>query len=172
VVDGGPMALAVFEAAQTVAVELDCFVPEEDVLGVHPADWLERRDPARAVAQGMLMLGTARAAMDQLDRAVETGPSRELGALAEQARGMLDALEVRVMDGMDAEPQTALQLRAACITMAGRLAHAAMAAWSGRGASRAHAAQRVYREVLGFTVLSQTPAVRAATVERLIGDLS
>ena len=49
VVEGGPMALAAFEAAQTVAFELDCIVPEADVLGVHPADWLERRDPARAV---------------------------------------------------------------------------------------------------------------------------
>ena len=58
------------------------------------------------------------------------------------------------------------------LAVAGRLAHAAMAAWSGRGASQQHAAQRVYREVLGFTVLSQTPAVRTATVTALVESLA
>gem|GEM_PF-4206114 len=52
----------------------------------------------------------------------------------------------------------ALQLRAEAVPLTGRCAHAGVAASAGRANPTDHAAQRVWREALMFTVLAQTRA--------------
>lgn len=163
-----PMPTAVFAAARTVTLDLELVVPADDVLQVVPADWLTLRDPHRVVGQGALILGTAWAALDVLEHAVSSGRARDLAPAVETARHALTALDERFMAALAHPGNDGLALRTACIARAGRLAHAAVAAWSGSSTGPAHPAQRVYREVLGFTVLSQTHAVRDASVAALL----
>jgi alkylation response protein AidB-like acyl-CoA dehydrogenase len=61
-----------------------------------------------------------------------------------------------------------LQLRAWAINLAVRCASAAVTVSSGAANYRYHAAQRVYREALVFTVSGQTTAVMEATLARLV----
>jgi len=161
-----PMATAAFAAARTVSIELTQTVPDEDIVAVLPPDWLQRSDPDRVVSQGALIVGTARAALDLLESAAEAG--RAPASAVTRAHQRLHTLEERVLHAATELPADGLALRTQCIDLAGRLAHAAVAAWSGRSNSPDHPAQRIYREVLGFTVLSQTTAVRDATIDLLL----
>jgi len=64
-------------------------------------------------------------------------------------------------------PQS-LQLRAWAINLAGRCTHAAVTVSSGAANIQSHAAQRVYREAVVFTVSGQTTAVMEATLAQLV----
>ena len=61
-----------------------------------------------------------------------------------------------------------LHLRAWAIDLAVRCAHAAVTVSSGAANYSNHAAQRVYREALVFTVTGQTTAVMAATLALVV----
>jgi hypothetical protein len=61
-----------------------------------------------------------------------------------------------------------LHLRAWAIDLAVRCAHAAVTVSSGAANYSNHAAQRVYREAIVFTVSGQTTAVMEATLNRLV----
>ncbi|MEQ8462188.1 acyl-CoA dehydrogenase family protein [Coleofasciculus sp. E1-EBD-02] len=64
-------------------------------------------------------------------------------------------------------PQS-LQLRAWAINLAGRCTNAAVTVSSGAANLQSHAAQRVYREAVVFTVSGQTTAVMEATLAQLV----
>ncbi|MEQ8755064.1 MAG: acyl-CoA dehydrogenase family protein [Coleofasciculus sp. G1-WW12-02] len=64
-------------------------------------------------------------------------------------------------------PQS-LQLRAWAINLAGRCTNAAVTVSSGAANIQSHAAQRVYREAVVFTVSGQTTAVMEATLAQLV----
>ncbi|MEQ9372729.1 MAG: acyl-CoA dehydrogenase family protein [Coleofasciculus chthonoplastes F3-SA18-01] len=64
-------------------------------------------------------------------------------------------------------PQS-LQLRAWAINLAGRCTNAAVTVSSGAANLQSHAAQRVYREAVVFTVSGQTTAVMEATLTQLV----
>jgi alkylation response protein AidB-like acyl-CoA dehydrogenase len=69
----------------------------------------------------------------------------------------------------DSQPwEERLQLRAWAINLAVRCANAAVTVSSGAANYKNHAAQRVYREALVFTVSGQTTAVMEATLARLV----
>lgn len=61
-----------------------------------------------------------------------------------------------------------LQLRAWAINLAGRCTNAAVTVSSGAANLQSHAAQRVYREAVVFTVSGQTTAVMEATLAQLV----
>ena len=65
-----------------------------------------------------------------------------------------------------------LQLRAWAIDLAVRCAHAAVTVSSGAANQKHHAAQRIYREALVFTVSGQTTALMEATLARLMAGSS
>jgi hypothetical protein len=76
-----------------------------------------------------------------------------------------------MMQGLPADSQTweeRLQLRSWAINLAQRCASAAVTVSSGAANYRYHAAQRVYREALVFTVSGQTTAVMEATLAQLV----
>jgi len=155
-----PMRLAAFEAARTVALEVDAHVGEDDVIQVVSEDWLPRRDPSRAAPQAAFVLGLAWAGLDIVRGVDAQDPA--LHGLQAQVEQVDRAVFARIRDGGDGH-----EVRAQAIALAGRLSLAAIAASSGRAALHDHAAQRVHRDLLGFTVLSQTPAVRRATLDAL-----
>ena len=163
-----PMRLAAFEAAQTVSLDLDLHIPPEDVLFTVSADWLEIRDRGSAARHADFALGTAAAGLDQAAAAVAAGRCDAETALT-CLRDALAAAQHEVLGCIADADTTArgLAARAAAITLAGRCSHAGVAAWAGAANRADHPAQRVYREALGFTVLSQTRDVQRATLAAL-----
>lgn len=158
---GAPIALAALEVAQTSEVRLDRWpLRPEEVARVEPAGWMRARDASGVAGKSWLILGCARGAADVL---AEQAP--EAGAAV---HAQLDEAQRRLLEAEAAPLEAQAAARAHLVALAGRAAHAAVAAAGGSANLRSRDAQRVYREVLMFTVLGQTPAVRDATVAALV----
>ena len=65
--------------------------------------------------------------------------------------------------------EEALDVRAWCIDLGVRAAHAAVIASGGRANLLADPAQRLLREAMLYTLTAQTPGLRAASLRRLAG---
>lgn len=157
---GPVLQLAAFSAANTVTLSFDdYFVPDDRVVAVAPADWVSAKDRLGVASQGMLALGCAYAAVDLL------GDQRAGASLLAEVGGLQQEL-LALVDQGDRYEQ-ALAVRARVITLMGRCAHAAVAAAAGSANLAGHPAQRIWREALVFTVLSQSPDVRRATLAAL-----
>lgn len=164
-----PMALAAFEAAGTVGLSFRGLeVPEQNVMLEAPLTWIQERDLANVANQSMFALGTTAAALDVLG-----GVARREGGAASDAHSTLSArakalqAQIEALLGDPARFAEALGARAAAIAHMGTCAHAAVAASAGSANLSGHPAQRIWREALMFTVLSQTPSVRAQTLRAL-----
>ena len=160
-----PLELAAMSVTQTVTIEVNhLFIPESDILDVHPATWIQDNDRIAVALQSPLALGCAQAGIDVLRKAGADGAAdrleRELAAVREEA---YRAMEER------SDFEKGLRARAAAIELAGRAAHAAGVASAGAGIVLPHPAQRVYREALAFSVLALTPPLRDAALDRLSG---
>lgn len=161
-----PLRLAAFEAANTVRMHVDLVVPEADILSTEATDWLDERDAGGAARGAAFIVGTAEAGLGLLRDAVAAGRAAPDGAHDTLAH-TLDQTRSRLLAALDEDPVDGLAARGDAIALAGRIAHAAVTAWAGQANLSDHAAQRVYREVLGFTVLAQTRAVQGATLAAL-----
>ncbi|RPH37462.1 MAG: acyl-CoA dehydrogenase [Planctomycetota bacterium] len=77
-----PLALAAMEVTQTVTVEVhDHFIPESDVVDLHPPTWIQENDRIAVVLQSPLALGCAQAGIDVLrDEAVKRSSAVMAGA--------------------------------------------------------------------------------------------
>jgi alkylation response protein AidB-like acyl-CoA dehydrogenase len=160
-----PMRLAAMETAQTVTVDLDGFhLASDQIVFVQPPGWAQKNDEVNIALQGFFALGCAHAGVDLLES--EPKVAAALRAEVEACQSRMEQLAV------DGEAETKLKLRAWAIDLSVRCAHAAIAATGGRANSLAHDAQRVYREALVFTVSAQTPAIRCATLDRLVREPS
>ena len=167
-----PMTLAALEVARTVSVRLSGWkLSEASIVAHHPVGWLEERDRLFAARQGFFILGTARGAVDLLDGLWRRREDGELERRSEGFASQLDDLEARLLAAVEApdavSPEAQLSDRGEVIALAGRCAHAAVVATGGAANMLGNDAQRIYREVLLFTVLSQTAAVRHATLNAL-----
>jgi alkylation response protein AidB-like acyl-CoA dehydrogenase len=154
-----PLALAAMGVTQTVTVDLDgLFIPDSEVVEIHPPTWIQDNDRIAVALQSPLALGCAQAAIDQLRGETAGRLQKELDAVRDEAYG---AMEENV------EMERGLKARAAAIELAGRAAHAAVVAAAGAGNVMSHAAQRVYREALAFSVLALSPPIQEAALRRL-----
>jgi hypothetical protein len=165
---GPPFAMAAFGATNTVRLDLDMEVTAADVLFDEDADWLERRDAAGAARGAAFIQGTAEAALELVEAAHAAGrpvPDATRETLATAVAGS----RARLLAALDGDPAEGLAARADAIALASRVAHAAVLAWAGQANLADHAAQRVYREVLAYSVLALTPAVRTAALGTLAG---
>lgn len=163
-----PMGLAAMEGAQTVTADIAGWrLPESQLVAMKPPGWIEANDMINVTLQGWFALGCARAGLDIVEDAYV---KRRAGFLRES----LEALEHERLACREAMGQTKapleqrLEVRAWGIDLAGRCAQAAVAASGGQANSVQHAAQRVYREALVFSVSAQTPAIMEATLRRLV----
>lgn len=170
-----PMRLAAMDAARTVTADLDRHrVPAERVVAIKPDGWVRDNDLINIALQGAFAVGCAQAGLDVLARAIAKrrldfaqGPLERLQGELDECRAQMRAAQAASAD--DATTAEKLRLRAWAIDLAARCAHAGVTASSGAANSLDHDAQRVYREALVFTVSAQTPAIMAATLERLAG---
>jgi hypothetical protein len=167
-----PMQLAAMASTNTVTATLtQWFLPQERVVFVKPAGAIHENDKKNVIHHGFFALGCARAGLDILETTYYKKPL----PLLKQAFESLHAEVTRCDEAMmlalspDSQPwEERLQLRAWAINLAVRCANAAVTVSSGAANYKHHAAQRVYREALVFTVSGQTTAVMEATLARLV----
>ncbi|WP_250122711.1 acyl-CoA dehydrogenase family protein [Chroococcidiopsis sp. CCMEE 29] len=165
------IALAAMTSTNTVTATLKSwFLSEEHVVSVKPRDWIDKNDKKNVLNPTSLALGCATAGLDILQAAHSTKPLafivqafKTLNQEIADCRTAIRQAQQNQGESLDKR----LQLRAWAIDLAVRCSHAAIAVSSGAANYSHHAAQRVYREALVFTVSGQTTAVMAATLARL-----
>jgi len=170
-----PMPLAAMASTNTVTAHLNrWFLNNKDVVFVKPAGWIHENDKKNVLLHGFFALGCARAGLDIVESASQT---KQLPFITEAFKDLNQELTACRTVMIQQQPQTMtvaekLQLRAWAIDLAVRCAHAAVTVSSGVANSSYHAAQRVYREALAFTVFGQTTAVMEATLAMLVRSSS
>ncbi len=166
-----PMPLAAMTSTNTVtAILTSWFLPQERVLFVKPAGWIHENDKRNVLKPTGLVLGCARAGLDIMLKAQYTKRLPFIAQAFEELECELTACRSAIRQAQhdnSASLAKQLQLRAWVIELAVRCAHAAVTVSSGAANYSHHAAQRVYREALVFTVSGQTTAVMEATLARL-----
>lgn len=166
-----PMKLAAMESAQTVTAELHShFLPHHLVVDIKPPGWILRNDMINITLQGFFAIGCARAGVDVIRNAAAQRDRHTLIQAADLLDKEISDCRNRLQTAQIANEETTqekLELRAWAIDLAGRCAHAAVAASGGRANSINHPAQRVTREAIVFTVSAQTEAIQEATLKRL-----
>ena len=166
-----PMALAAMTSTNTVTASLTrWFLPQERVVSVKPNGWIQENDKKNVLKPTGLALGCALAGLDILEAAHSTKQLLFIGQAKEILDRELAACRAAIRHAqhqcMSLDEQ--LQLRALAIDLAVRCAHAAVTVSSGAANKKHHAAQRIYREALVFTVSGQTTALMEATLAKLV----
>jgi alkylation response protein AidB-like acyl-CoA dehydrogenase len=171
-VSGPPLLLAAMQAARTVSVRLDEYVvPETHVVERLPYEQWAERDAANTANVTPAVFGLLRAALTRLRAEAERRQEAPMFALA--ARLGSEGAELRraayaLIDEVPAGERMAdrLALRAAALELLTVATAGLVAAGAGASMSLQHPAQRWAREALFHLIQAQTPAVRAATLER------
>lgn len=167
------MALAAMTSTNTVTATLtNWFLPQERVVSVKPSGWIHENDKKNVLNPTGLILGCATASLDILQAAYSTKPLSFIAQVFETLdRELADCrAAIRHAQQNHESFDKQLQLRAWAINLAVRCASAAVTVSSGAANYKHHAAQRVYREALVFTVSGQTTAIMQATLARLVGE--
>lgn len=169
-----PMELGAISSTNTVTATLThWFLPEESVVFIQPADAIHENDQKNVLHHSFFALGCAKAGLDLVEVAYQTKQLPFIQRAFEGLNNELTRCESAIMQALSPNSQTweaQLQLRAWAINLAQRCASAAVTVSSGAANYRYHAAQRVYREALVFTVSGQTIAVMEATLRRLVHE--
>ena len=167
-----PMELGAIASTNTVTATLtDWFLPEERVVFVKRAGAIHENDKKNVLYHGFSALGCARAGLDILEAAHSSKQLPFLKLAFESLNEEVTRCNTAMIEALPPESQSweeRLQLRAWAINLAVRCANAAVTVSSGAANYRYHAAQRVYREALVFTISGQTTAVMEATLARLV----
>lgn len=165
-----PLDLAAMGVTQTVALEVrGLFIPEANVVDVHPAAWIHENDTIAIALQSPLALGCAQAGIDIVRDEAERKGSATIAEAADRLERELAGCREEAYRAMETKEDVArsLNARAAAIELAGRAAHAAVIASAGAGNVVPHPAQRIYREALAFSVLALTDPIQEAALARL-----
>ena len=167
-----PMELGAIASTNTVTATLThWFLPQERVVFVKKAGAIHENDKKNVLYHGFSALGCARAGLDILEAAAKTKQLPFLKPAFDSLNEELTRCQTAIMQALPADSKTweeRLQLRAWAINLALRCANAAVTVSSGAANYRYHAAHRVYREALVFTVSGQTTAVMEATLAQLL----
>ena len=169
-----PMALGAMSSTNTVTATLThWFLPEERVVFIKPASAIHENDKKNVLHHGFHSLGTARAGLDIIEAVYQAKQLLFIQQAFDTLNAELNRCQLAMMAALAPDSQTweeKLQLRAWAINLAQRCATAAVTVSSGAANYRYHAAQRVYREALVFTVSGQTTAVMEATLVQLVNQ--
>jgi alkylation response protein AidB-like acyl-CoA dehydrogenase len=167
-----PMRLCAMSASGTVSLTLQGFrVPADRYLKTVTPEQMRANDLAAALGPTAFSLGVARAAAASV---AALGDQRGSAALQEAAAALVAEVTAaredvdRWAERVDSPSYAAeaFRVRAWCIELGVRAAHAAAVAAGGSANRLDHPAQRRYREALAYTLLAQTRDVQAATLAR------
>ncbi|HIK27615.1 MAG: acyl-CoA dehydrogenase family protein [Oscillatoriaceae bacterium SKW80] len=167
-----PLQLIAMTSTNTVTAHLsNWFLPKQRVVFIKQAGWIQENDKKNVLNPAFFALGCARAGLDIVEAAAKNKPFSFICETFEALNRELKDCRARCYNLLDNNSYSfaeKLQLRAWAIELAVRCAHAAITVSSGAANYQYHAAGRVYREALVFTVSAQTSEVMAATLKRLI----
>lgn len=167
-----PMQLGAMASTNTVTATLhNWFLPKKYVISIKPAGAIHENDQKNVLYQGFTSLGCAQAGLDILEVAATTKQLPFLKNAFNSLNQELISCQTAMFKALPPSTmpwEERLQLRSWAINLALRSANAAVTVSSGAANYRCHAAQRVYREALVFTVSGQTTAVMEATLAQLL----
>lgn len=164
-----PMALAAMTSTNTVTATLTSwFLPQERVVSIKPSGWIHENDKKNVLNPTGLALGCALAGLDIVQAVHSTKPLSFIAQAFKTLDQELADCRAAIRHAQQHDDLDRLQLRAWTIDLAVRCTHAAVTVSSGAANYKYHAAQRVYREALVFTVSGQTTALMEATLARLV----
>ncbi len=168
-----PLALCAMNASATAELTLnDWFIPAAHRLSESDRETMQRNDRNGVLGATAMPLGCAAAAIRLLETTAENRPIAAIHRAAQTFAGEWAEVERQVdeWNGRGAESEffaNAVRVRAWCIELALRAAHAAVTASSGAANLLSHPAQRLLREAMFYTVQAQTHEVMDATLARL-----
>ncbi|MDJ0555016.1 MAG: acyl-CoA dehydrogenase family protein [Microcoleaceae cyanobacterium MO_207.B10] len=165
------MPLCAMTSTNTVSATVkNWFLPDERVVSLKPANWIQTNDQKKVLRFTAFALGCALASIDIINAVSKTkslgfitDTSISLQTEVNQCRKAIEAAN----KNPDIDFAKKLDLRATAINLAQRCAAAAVTVSSGAANHKNHRAQRVYREALVYTVSAQTTAVMEATLTKL-----
>ncbi|MEM1394635.1 MAG: cyclase family protein [Cyanobacteria bacterium P01_A01_bin.80] len=165
-----PAQLAAMNSTSTVSATLKhWFLPNELVVSVKPPGWIHAQDKKNLLRATFLAFGCAEAGLDIIKSAFEKKSLSFIEDAFNSLQAELNSCRSAISKAREQEVEFTqkLQLRAWSVDLATRIAHAAVTVSSGAANYSYHAAQRVYREALVFTVTGQSSAIMEATLARL-----
>ncbi|MGB7378726.1 MAG: cyclase family protein [Rivularia sp. (in: cyanobacteria)] len=169
-----PAQLAAMNSTNTVSATLNgWFLPEELVVSIKPPGWIQENDRKNILRATFLAFGCAEAGLDIIKSAFEKKSFSFINDAFNSLQAELNSCRSAIEKARQQEVFTQkLQLRAWAIDLTTRIAHGAVTVSSGAANYNHHAAQRVYREALVFTVSGQSSAIMEATLARLTRNIS
>ncbi|HTE21336.1 MAG TPA: acyl-CoA dehydrogenase family protein, partial [Armatimonadota bacterium] len=168
-----PMRLCAATASGTVSLTCrNLRLGRDRVVKTMEREQLLRSSIGGMLSHSILSLGVAGAAAALVRARAETSAPEALLAAAEALERERDAAREAVEAWAERETaadyrENVLRLRAWCIDLGVRAAHAAVGASGGSANGLDHPAQRLFREAMLYTVTAQTPEIQAMTLERL-----
>ncbi|WP_414622475.1 cyclase family protein [Calothrix sp. CCY 0018] len=165
-----PAELAAMNSTNTVSAILNSwFLPEELVVSIKPPGWIQQSDRKNLLRATFLAFGCAEAGLDVIKSAFEKKSLFFINDAFNSLQAELTSCRSAIASSRQQEVEFTqkLELRAWAIDLTTRIAHAAVTVSSGAANYTHHAAQRVYREALVFTVTGQSSAIMEATLKRL-----
>ena len=168
-----PLALCAMNASATVELTLtDWFIPAAHWLSESDRETMQRNDRNGVLGATAMPIGCAEAAIRLLEGTAEQRPIPAIRRAAQAFATEWEEVvaQVEEWNGRGADLTffaNAVRVRAWCIELALRAAHAAVTASSGAANMLSHPAQRLLREAMFYTVQAQTHEVMDATLARL-----
>ena len=165
-----PMDLTAMASTQTVEVRLTQWqMQSTEVIAIHDREWLRQKDQSNTLHHGFYALGAAKAALHLMQASAPPFDLTIRDAIAsfEQQYHRCKARMLELLPCRLESPNECLQAKADVIRLAGCCAQAAIAMAGGSANHPTHPAQRIYREVLAFTVFGQTTQSKQATLAAL-----
>jgi alkylation response protein AidB-like acyl-CoA dehydrogenase len=168
-----PMSLCAMNASATVALTCErVYVSPQRVMKIITPEQMAAMDLGALLGALPQIFGVTRSSTalvrgigEKRSDAVMLDTANALDSELAAARAAADGWRERT-----AEPeykQGALNVRARCIEMGVRAAHAAVTATGGGANDRSNQAQRLFREAMFYTLTAQTGDIRAATLQHL-----
>lgn len=170
-----PAELAAMNSTNTVSATLNnWFLPEELVVSIKPPGWIQENDRKNLLRATFLAFGCAEAGLDVIKSAFEKKSLSFIDDAFNSLQAELNSCRSAIATSRQQEVEFSqkLQLRAWAIDLTTRIAHGAVTVSSGAANYNHHAAQRVYREALVFTVSGQSSAIMEATLARLTPNIT
>lgn len=162
-----PMQLAALGSTQTVTATLQGWIaPEELVLDVKPAGWIQQADKGYPLTHNFFALGCAQGGLDILANA-QSSDLPMVSKTYESLKNEVDRCREETYGTLENPSEQRLKLRAWAIDLAVRCGHGAVIVSRGAANFEGHPAQRVYREALAFSVSGQNNQVMNASLERI-----
>ncbi len=162
-----PMRLAALGSTQTVTATLENWVaPDELVLDVKPAGWIQQADRGYPSTHNFFALGCAQGGLDILAKA-QSSLLPMIGETYQRLQDQVERCREQTYGTLGNPSAERLQLRAWAIDLAVQCGHGAVIVSRGAANFAGHPAQRVYREALAFSVSGQNNEVMNASLERI-----